>query len=428
MTSLLALLAITLGTCSAEVVRVPLTYSPPLRHRLMLDGKWSDHLRLKQQLRLSANSQGRQVVTDLDDFAYYGTVNIGTPAQKFLVILDTGSANLWIPDITCGSKNTDSSCGDLCPQFPKSVCNVLCGKECCLQSWESMPTKNACDSKSKFDSSKSSTYVANGQKWTIRYGTGSAQGFLGQDVVCFGNTTVCIPTQVFGQASSIAPFFADQPIDGILGLGFTALAVDHVVPPFINAVNMGILDKPIFTVYLMHNGPVEMPKGGVFTYGGFDTENCQDIIAYEPLSSATYWQIKLKAISVGHVSLSQGWQVISDTGTSFIGGPAAIIQQLAKEVGATYNAQAQAYFIDCNSKATAPDVVLTIGERKYPIKPVNYIVNVGDGTCEFSFFAFGGAGWGPAWILGDPFIRQYCNVYDVAQQRIGFAPSKQRGD
>lgn len=73
------------------------------------------------------------MVTDLDDFAYYGTVNIGTPAQKFLVILDTGSANLWIPDITCGSKSIASSCGDLCPQLSKSVCNVLCDKDCCPQ-------------------------------------------------------------------------------------------------------------------------------------------------------------------------------------------------------------------------------------------------------------------------------------------------------
>lgn len=28
-------------------------------------------------------------------------------------------------------------------------------------------------------------------------------------------------------------------------------------------------------------------------------------------------------------------------------------------------------------------------------------------------------------VLGDPFIRTYCNIYDVGQKRIGFALSKQ---
>ncbi len=31
--------------------------------------------------------------------------------------------------------------------------------------------------------------------------------------------------------------FSTVPIDGILGLAFQSLAIDHVVPPLINAVN-----------------------------------------------------------------------------------------------------------------------------------------------------------------------------------------------
>lgn len=65
---------------------------------------------------------------------------------------------------------------------------------------------------------------------------------------------------------------------------------------------------------------------------------------------------------------------------------------------------------------------------RYTIKNVNFNV-VGDdqGDCLLALFPFDFGGFGPSWILGDPFIRQYCNIYDIGQQRIGFAPSKQDG-
>lgn len=63
------------------------------------------------------------------------------------------------------------------------------------------------------------------------------------------DTQLQVPNQVFGQA--VFTFgFDEDPLDGILGLGFTYYADNFVPPPVMNAIAQGLLDEPIFTVWL----------------------------------------------------------------------------------------------------------------------------------------------------------------------------------
>uniref|UniRef100_A0AC35TI54 Peptidase A1 domain-containing protein n=1 Tax=Rhabditophanes sp. KR3021 TaxID=114890 RepID=A0AC35TI54_9BILA len=229
--------------------------------------------------------------------------------------------------------------------------------------------------------------------------------FVGQ-----GGKSLQIAKTVFGQTQQLSQDFANDPTDGILGLAFTSLAVDGVIPPVILAIQQGLLDAPLFTVFLEHEGTAQGVKGGVFTYGAVDTTNCGAVIAYQKLSSATYWQFKMDAITTAKgAGSNQAVDVISDTGTSLLGGPQAVTDSLAQALGGTYDQSQGLYQIDCAAKVA--DTILTIGGMPnslfLPVFP----------------FDFGGAG--PSWILGDPFIRSYCNIYDIGNQRIGFAASKQ---
>merc|ERR1712195_407296 len=99
------------------------------------------------------------IITDYSNAQYYGPVTIGTPPQTFNVIFDTGSSNLWIPS---GSN------------------------------WQPF------NFHSKYKSTKSSTYVKNGTKFSIQYGSGALSGFISQDTVNVGG--VDCPKALFAEA------------------------------------------------------------------------------------------------------------------------------------------------------------------------------------------------------------------------------------
>ncbi|VDL78459.1 unnamed protein product [Nippostrongylus brasiliensis] len=281
--------------------------------------------------------------------------------------------------------------------------------------------------KHKFVPVKSSTFVKSNRRWRIQYGTGDARGILGTDVVRFGGedeNQLVVPHTTFGLAQHVSSDFKDDPTDGILGLAFTSLAEEDVVPPLINAIDQHLLDQPIFTVWMAHRGARDGVMGGVFTYGALDPENCGPVIAYERLTSATYFQFKMKGIGIGDYKTDKTYEVISDTGTSFIGGPKSVTDKLARTIGATYVEAEDSYRIPCRARPYPLDIY--IGSHKYSIDPVNYIVKAGFNTCLFAVFPMESGGFGPAWILGDPFIRQYCNIHDMNAKRMGFALSKQK--
>ena len=105
----------------------------------------------------------------------------------------------------------------------------------------------------------------------------------------------------------------------------------------------------------------------------------------------------------------QHLQVISDTGTSFIGAPKPIADAIAAQAGAVYNDEYGAYLLECNARI--PDLVLRIGRHRYPIRGSQMIIGEGS-LCELAIFAYESGDDSDAvrLILGDPFIRSFCQV------------------
>ncbi|NXO46305.1 PEPC protein, partial [Locustella ochotensis] len=142
--------------------------------------------------------------------SYFGEISIGEPPQKFLVLFDTGSSNLWVPSSDCKSP--------------------------------------ACFNHAKFKPGDSATFSPSGQSCTVSYGSGAVTIVLGSDTLRIQSITVT--NQEFGlsQDEPTQPFyFAD--FDGILGMAYPSLAVGGMATALEGMLEQNQLSEPVFSFY-----------------------------------------------------------------------------------------------------------------------------------------------------------------------------------
>ncbi|KAM6311035.1 cathepsin E [Podargus strigoides] len=334
----------------------------------------------------SAFKEANEPLINYLDMEYFGQISIGTPPQNFTVVFDTGSSNLWVPSVYCTSK--------------------------------------ACNTHAKFQPSQSSTYQAMGIPFSIQYGTGSLTGIIGSDQVTVEGLTV--RNQEFAESiSEPGKAFMDVDFDGILGLAYPSLSVDGITPVFDNMMAQNLVELPIFSVY-MSKDP-QSSTGGELLFGGFDPSHFVGTLNWVPVTKQGYWQIQLDNIQLGGtvVFCMNGCQAIVDTGTSLITGPTKEIKELQNYIGATpVDGEC---IVECSNLNTMPDVTFTINGLPYTLGPQAYTITENSDGMIFCTSGFQGMDiappFGPLWILGDVFIRQFYSVFDRGNNRVGFAPA-----
>ncbi|RCN28237.1 hypothetical protein ANCCAN_26021 [Ancylostoma caninum] len=65
-------------------------------------------------------SQVEKIIIGYSDIEYVGEISIGTPEQRFLVLLDTGTTDLWVPDKSCYKQP------DRPPECQSPQCDIGC--------------------------------------------------------------------------------------------------------------------------------------------------------------------------------------------------------------------------------------------------------------------------------------------------------------
>jgi len=359
---------------------------------------------------------------------YSGEIKIGTPPQPFQVVFDTGSSDLWVPHEKC---HTESPMN--------------------------------CAAKNVFVPSTSSTNhelpLGSKSQFSITYGSGPVSGIFTSDQVTLGQDDV-VSDQTFAlveHSSGLGTLYKKANFDGILGLAFPALTQN----PGVNTVVQNLLVENVIKSHVI-SFYVGNGKDGEVAIGGMNEEimkketlNCIDVM--EP---ARYWLTPMSAqVKFGGKVVSSGNNAgIIDSGTSLIYGPKQVVMDMALQLGGQFIPQANLFAISCDQ--TVPDLEFNFGGKPYVVPGKDLTMKDATGTRCFlaiSIMMFGeeneeesmadvetldqeidlgvenlvGASQIPipagttAWLVGDRFMMQQYNVFDVEKKQMCFAELKE---
>ncbi|KAH9017309.1 acid protease [Lactarius pseudohatsudake] len=361
-----------------------------LRHKYNYDSPGAS--RRAQTTDIGITNQGA-------DVSYFAQVNVGTPAQSFNLVLDTGSSDLWFATNVCAS----------CPSGTP-----------------------------EFDPSKSTSLQTGTDRISLRYGSGSAAGIISRDTITMGPFTV--DQQIFVAVTDITSGLIQGALAGIMGLAFQGIASSNALPFWQALVNNNLFTSPEFSFFITRfvddSSAQDEEPGGVLTLGGTNTTLYQGDIDFRsftsPIKGGSFWLQTVTGITVNgkSVSLPSGDLAVAaiDTGTTLIGGPTAAVNAVWAAVPGSeaLNGNLAGFFaFPCNTNLA---ISMSFGGPSWPISLADMnLGTVGNGRCLGAIFDITqgtnvtpGEG-NPAWIIGDTFLKNVYSVFRASPPAVGFA-------
>ncbi|KAK6535121.1 hypothetical protein TWF694_001603 [Orbilia ellipsospora] len=320
--------------------------------------------------------------SDPDDISYWVNVQFGSSNKPFRLVLDTGSADTWIPSSGCISKS--------------------------------------CIAHSTFGASDSSTLqlLNNNKTFSIEYASGNVEGVIIKDSMTLG--PMALKDVEFGLANTVSDDFTTFPVDGILGLGFPSASVEKV-PTFLdNLVSQNIVSKRVFGVYLQRTA--DGLKNGSVIFGTVDSSRIDggaDALKYYSLNgTGGLWSIRMDDVVIDNQNIDFGGRsVIIDTGTALILIPPNDALKLHQHIPGT-KSNGETFYIPCDTQLS---LEFQFGNDKYSISFRDYVGAKIDsaGTLCLSLIVGRSVVRDGAWLIGDVFLRNVYSVFDMDNLRIG---------
>ncbi|KAE9402851.1 acid protease [Gymnopus androsaceus JB14] len=367
------------------------TEGPAVPHKILLSSRVAP---IGKSLKRRQLSPANVPLSDFflgTDLQWFGNISeVGTPPQNVTIAFDTGSSTL---------------------EFASTLCST-------------------CTNQPRFNSSASSTFVDGGSEITIAFATG-----VGVTPVIGYNTELTLrnatdTVTVGGLASPDVPLYlitnqtADfdiDPFSGIQGMsaqpeGFFAALIDSGLPP-------------LFSMYFT---PLAVGNAEL-TIGGIDESKFTSELTYasQTEDAGDNWQLCSPGISVNGKTnsvLDVPRTIVFDSGTSNVVFPTATAEAIYSFISPhiTPNpAENGTYGIACDLIPTLP-AIIDIAFTSQDGTPFNLTIpsselSVGpfaDNTslCQTLVNSFENYT-----IVGGSLLKHYYSVWDVGNQRMGFA-------
>jgi hypothetical protein len=367
--------------------------------------------------------------------AYYATLNIGSSLDEFTFLVDTGSANVIMPNEFCKSQ----SC-QMHNRYSKS--NSRSSEARNLRGMKVGPNDKP-------------------HEITIGFGTGEITGVFMEDIVCADKNTLLnvssdlsvLPPgcsrMTFIAANEMSDFpFSKFPFDGVLGLGLTSLSVESEFN-FIRTLCQRSNMPHMFGLFLARG----TGESSELSVGGFELSHLEggreSDLTWVPVSQPElgHWMVKLRSLRVDGAEIDfckDDCYAVLDSGTALNAVPNDVFKTIYMSLqhpsaldGRCQEGGPQLQF-DLDGIGTA---TMSLGAADYSRpqvyaakKKLNFGPTIKDNRtirsdmfCRPLLMVMDLENPMPkkVFILGEPALQRHYTVFDSDKMRIGFGIAKQ---
>ncbi|TFK49900.1 aspartic peptidase A1 [Heliocybe sulcata] len=325
---------------------------------------------------------------EANDVGYIATVQMGTPAQDFKLLMDSGSADLWV-----GSEQCQSTAG------------------------------GGCGNHTFLGSKSSSSFKDTGKPFQVTYGSGAVAGNIITDNIAIAG--LALNAHTFGVATQETPDFSSNqvPFDGLMGLAQSTLSEQQTLTPVESLAKAGLIGDAI-TSYKISRLQ-DQKNDGEISFGGIDAAKIQQntLTTFDNVNTQGFWEGAMDAITADGKDLGlTGRTAILDTGTTLIIAPPADATAVHQAIPGAKSDGQGGFTIPCT---TTTSLALSFGGTSFAIDPRDLAfqpVDANDltGDCV-SGISSGQIGGAQEWLVGDVFLKNAYFSTDVTNNQISLA-------